>query len=644
MDFLKAATGLRREKKEHPVRRWGLYFGQMIYRILLPLLLGLAAYAQSSGCNAPAASPSFTVSLPGPPFMVVPSKDGCWVFVSITGGGRGPQPGMAVLKRSGGKVELSRVIPLDSAPTGITLTHDGKLLIAAATSKTVFLDVQQMTSGGDKPVAGSFDSPRPPGSIYANVTSDDKVLFISEEYAQTITVIDLERARREGYTEKAIIGKIPVGLAPIALTFSRDAKWLYTTSQSALPDWNWPKACKPEGAANVPDNIIVRPEGAVLVVDVEKARTDPAHAVAARVPAGCSPVRMAMSPAGDRIYVTARNNNAVMEFDTSKLIADPSHAMLAMTAVGDAPVPVAVVGSGKKIVVGNSNRFARNDQGQSLVVLDAAKLREGMGAVLGVIPAGAFPREMSLTSDGRTLLLTNFGSNSLQVMDVEHLPIDHKLPPEISANATALAHRGEHKQVTVDPKAMAGYGGVYQEANGPAVVVTVAGNDVRIKIGLNPAISALPASETTFFLQGPGWVIDFPKGQAHPDSLTIHANGQDRVAKRLDEAAAKPLLEAAAAFDKRMRENKPAPGSLEATRKLIADLQAGKPDESMLGAGGFWQQQLAQVQSQVAQMGKVQSIEFLRVGPAGPDIYTIKTDKGTYAWRIWMMPDGKVDQ
>jgi DNA-binding beta-propeller fold protein YncE len=218
------------------------------------------------------------------------------------------------------------------------------------------------------------------------------------------------------------VGTIPVGNAPIALTFSPDGKWLYTTSQGALPDWKWRKACKPEGR-DPATSTIQNPEGAVIVVDVARAKTDPAHSVVARIPAGCSPVRMAISPAGDRIYVTARNSNAVLAFDTAKLVSDPEHARVGMAPVGSAPVPVAVIDNGRKVVAGNSNRFAGPTEPQSLTVLDAAKMQGGAGATLGTIPVGAFPREMAVSSDGRTLLLTNFGSQSLQVIDLEHLPM-----------------------------------------------------------------------------------------------------------------------------------------------------------------------------------------------------------------------------
>jgi DNA-binding beta-propeller fold protein YncE len=190
-----------------------------------------------------------------------------------------------------------------------------------------------------------------------------------------------------------------------------------------MPDWNWPRACKPEGAA-VPDTVITNPEGAVVVIDVARAKTDPEHAVAARVPAGCSPVRMTRSPKGDRIYVSARNNNAVLEFDTAKLVSDSPHAMIGMAPTGDAPVPVMLVDGGRRLVVGNSNRFAGRGEPDSLTVLDAAKIGKGLAAVQGMIPAGSFPREMAVSADGKTLFLTNFGSNSLQVLDIAHLPVD----------------------------------------------------------------------------------------------------------------------------------------------------------------------------------------------------------------------------
>jgi YVTN family beta-propeller protein len=159
-------------------------------------------------------------------------------------------------------------------------------------------------------------------------------------------------------------------------------------------------------------------------VDVARAKTDPANSVIAKIPAGCSTVRLVISPKGERAFVTARNSNALLVFDTAKLISDPAHSQIATVPVGTAPVGVAVINDGTKIVVTNSNRFGGSPADkQSLTVIDAAKIDSGAAAVIGAIPAGAFPRELRLTPDGRTLLLTNFTSNSLEIIDLTRLSL-----------------------------------------------------------------------------------------------------------------------------------------------------------------------------------------------------------------------------
>jgi len=365
-----------------------------------------------------------TIALPGHPFGIAASRDGNWLFVAVMAG-RNALTGVAVLGRVGGEYKLKRVIPLSGDATGVALTHDGKTLIVAGGDSAAVLDTSRMISGSGDPFLGAFnDGPRA-GSIYANVTADDNLLFVSDEGTATITVIDLAAARSHGYDARAIIGKIPVGIAPIALTFSPDDRWLYTTSEGASPDWGWPSTEKPEGPN--PDRLGGRePAGAVVVIDVAKAKTDPAHCVVARVPGGLSPVRMVISPDGRFIFVTARGSNAVLMFDAAKLIADPDHARMATVAVGASPVPLALVQDGKFLVVGNSNRFGPDaDKPQTLSVLDVARIGHG-DAVIGTIPAGAFPREMCVSADGRTLYVSNFGSSSLEIIDANDLPLESR--------------------------------------------------------------------------------------------------------------------------------------------------------------------------------------------------------------------------
>jgi hypothetical protein len=99
---------------------------------------------------------------------------------------------------------------------------------------------------------------------------------------------------------------------------------------------------------------------------------------------------------------------AVVVIDVARAKSDPAHAVA------------------KTAVARNSNRFAGGGSAQSLTLLDAAKIRGNEDAGIGAIPAGAFPRELRVSTDGQTLYLTSFGSNSLQVMDVGRL--DPKRP------------------------------------------------------------------------------------------------------------------------------------------------------------------------------------------------------------------------
>jgi len=391
------------------------------------LLFASAVQPQSGGagpssrCNNAGADPIFYVPLPGHPFSTIASKDGCWLFVSLTSSNPKSANGVAMLRRQDGRITLQKIFPVEASPTGMVITHDGKLLIVADDEYVVFMVVTRMTSGRDDPILGYISDGRFSGSVYANVTTDDKFLFVSDENTETITVINLEKARAEGFKETAKVGKIPVGVAPIALTFSPDGKWLYTTSQVAPKSLNWPIACKPEGAdpATAKDEYA---QGAIVVVDVDRAQTDPAHSIVSNVPAGCSPVRLAIAPGGDRVYVTARNSNSLLAFETNAMRSNAEHAQVGKVPVGSAPVGVAVVNDGKLVLVTNSNRFASDQTArQTISVIDAARVSEGQAALVGSVPAGIFPREFGQSPDGRTLFIANYSSSELEVIDLNRI-------------------------------------------------------------------------------------------------------------------------------------------------------------------------------------------------------------------------------
>ncbi|HEY6250172.1 MAG TPA: YncE family protein, partial [Candidatus Angelobacter sp.] len=395
------------------------------YASILFLVLAVTACisqteASASACNAPPHDAVGYVSLPGRPFGIAVTKDGCDVFVAVMGQGRRSSSGIALLRRAEGKTRMEKFFSLEGKATDIVLTHDQKMLIVAGGQDVAFMDAERMLAHKGDPVLGYMTDADAAGSINVNVTRDDRFLFVSDEGSASIRVIDLEKARNEKFSSKAVIGRIPVGIAPIALVFSPDGKVLYTTSEASQASLGWGNKCKVEGEAGGGQALL--PEGAVIVVDVETAKTDPEHSVLKWLEAGCSPVRAAISPAGDFLYVTARASDAVLVYATARMVSDPAHALVATVPTGKAPVGITIADGGKKLMVANSNRFGGSGN-QTVTVIDATKVSSGQAAVLGTIPAQSFPREFASSPDGKTIFLSNFSSNSLEVIDLARVEL-----------------------------------------------------------------------------------------------------------------------------------------------------------------------------------------------------------------------------
>ncbi len=226
-------------------------------------------------------------------------------------------------------------------------------------------------------------------------------------------------------------------------------------------------------------------------------------------------------------------------------------------------------------------------------------------------------------------------------------------PGEIAKMLAAQAHgeavklTSERKEITLDPKQRARYVGAYQMTGGPAMLITLEGNQLLSKLGNQNAVPIFPESPTLFFLKVVDAQLEFamPDPNAPPTQLTLHQNGRDIVARRLDEAESKRLADAAAATAKRIKDQTAAPGSAAALRKMIDDVRLGKPDYAAMSSGlaDATRQQLPRLQSDLARLGALQSLTFKSVGPAGPDIYQAKFENGSLEYRIWLAPDGKID-
>jgi hypothetical protein len=334
-------------------------------------------------------------------------------------GGPGAKGGIAVLALEGGALKLDRVLSLDNDAAGMALTHDGRVLAVAAIKTVLLFDVAKLLAGERQPELTRFANREGVLNISVAITADDRTLFVSEEQAEAIAVYDLVKLRKDGYSDSAGLGKVPTGHGPISLVFSPDQKWLYSTFQIALPEWRFPR-----DVPNPRDANARMFQGGIALIDVAKSRTDAAHAVVARVPAGGTPVRLVLSENGERVFTTARASNQLVMLDAKMMRTDPERAKVGVVTVGSAPVPLVLFDGGRKVLVGNSNRFADNAASPSnLTVVDVEKMGEGDAAATGTITAGAFPRDLALLPDGHTILVANFLTRDVQVLDARNLPL-----------------------------------------------------------------------------------------------------------------------------------------------------------------------------------------------------------------------------
>ena len=202
-------------------------------------------------------------------------------------------------------------------------------------------------------------------------------------------------------------------------------------------------------------------------------------------------------------------------------------------------------------------------------------------------------------------------------------------------------------EITLDARTLARFTGAYQMPNGANMLVTVENNQLFTKLGPQQPVPIYPESPTMFFAKVVNAKIEFAKDddKGRPTELILHQGGRDQAARRLDDATAKKLADAAVDVARRIKDQTPAAGSAAALRKMVEDLAAGKPDYDSMSPGlaNATRQQLPQIQAQMNQFGKLQSIVFTAVGPAGPDIYSVRFEKGALEYRIWLGIDGKID-
>ncbi|KAL9066234.1 MAG: hypothetical protein Q9161_007691 [Pseudevernia consocians] len=360
------------------------------------------------------------IAVPAQPIGLVYAQQKDIAFVALN-------TSLGVLNTSAFIPSLIHEIPLPApyvnfktaaGAAGIALTHNGRhVLVTASSMALIVVDAAKAATGSPDAVVGVLNGIAAAGDSAFEVTisRDDKYAFVSQEFGSSqtagrgsIEVFELQRPAANGTVSGTYVGYLVLGNAVVGTALSFDGCILYATSEMASNS---------------------TAQGTLSVIDVEILKTNPSKALITQVTAGCSPVRVIVSRDDRVVWVTARASNALLAFDASKLISDQSAALLASVQVGTLPVGLIFAGPNeRRILTANSDRFASGDPsiyrnattGLSVVDVDAAI--RGEQANLGQIPTGLFPREFAISPDGKTILVSDFGSLMIQAVDVSTLP------------------------------------------------------------------------------------------------------------------------------------------------------------------------------------------------------------------------------
>lgn len=364
--------------------------------------------------DAPAAATRLpAASLSGHPIASAPvSAD--LVFVALRAWGAGDQTGIEVLRRQGGGLHSTALIPLHSPPAGLALSPDGRVLLAAYEDGVAVIDVARAAAGDPSSVLGTVSTGAGAGTSQLAIAAG-RYLFTVDGSAARVTVLALQRLESGDFGPSAQIGTIGVDMGPAGIGVSPDGRYVYVVSQVQRPVLSVGPSDFVYGLLTYVG--LPRRGGTLSVIDVKRMELDPATAVVARVPAGCGPAQVAASPDGSLVWVVARRSNELLAFRTAQLLAGGTRPVAAIP-VGAAPDGLRLVRNGGVALVASSDRSQDPGTPQTVHVVDTAAALAGRPALRSAVTVGGMPQEIDVTPDQQTAYVANSGTSTLSTMDL----------------------------------------------------------------------------------------------------------------------------------------------------------------------------------------------------------------------------------
>ena len=211
------------------------------------------------------------------------------------------------------------------------------------------------------------------------------------------------------------------------------------------------------------------------------------------------------------------------------------------------------------------------------------------------------------------------------------------------ATQVAAPDAAASPQLTLEATTLDAYVGDYEIAPNVILSITRDGSQLNAQVSGQPKLPIFAQSPTKFFYKVVEATLTFSVEAGSPaTAVTLHQNGQDLLARRVDSAAAQQARQRLA---ERIQANQPQAGAEAMLRKTITALEAGTPNYEDMSP---MLQQATRSQIPVLipgmkDLGPVTAVEFRGVHQSGGDKYLVTHQSGKQSqWLVALGPDGRI--
>ncbi|MET0556564.1 MAG: serine hydrolase [Vicinamibacteria bacterium] len=204
----------------------------------------------------------------------------------------------------------------------------------------------------------------------------------------------------------------------------------------------------------------------------------------------------------------------------------------------------------------------------------------------------------------------------------------------------------ERTLAKVEPAALDRLVGAYLLNDGATLVVRRDGEKLLGGFPMQAVNELHASSETEFFGRASDVGASFTVVAGKVSGASFRSEGFERSGPRLDDARAKPLLQAAEFTARRIAEQKPLPASQPAARQWLAGLAKGRPEYDTMARdlAEVTRKQLPSLRQDLLDLGALRSLVFVRVGARGEDLFDADFENGQRRVEMLLDDSGRIER